>query len=353
VNKVDTCPILLDLLLNDSVTILFGDELPMEVPIYEDILSAQKRIAPYLKPTPLISYPSINKLVGTEVYIKHENVQPVGAFKVRGGINLIMQLSNDVRKLGVIGASTGNHGQSIAYAAKLFGVKATIVVPEQANPSKVESMRALGAEIVFHGETFDEAKTHCEELAEKHGYRYIHSGDEPDLIAGVATETLEMLQEKAEIDTIIVPVGGGSGAAGTCIAAKSINSEIRVIGVQSEASPAAHDSWRRGRLVERPNRTSVEGLSTGTAFELPQRILRKHLDDFVLVSEQEIMRAVVWMIQHAHTLAEGAGAAPLAGAYKIRKSLKDKRVGLICSGGNLSLEKLRKALDSAMINQNT
>jgi threonine dehydratase len=149
-----------------------------------------------------------------------------------------------------------------------------------------------------------------------------------------------------------VPVGGGSGAAGTCIAAKSTNSKIEVIGVQSEASPAAHDSWREGRLVDRPNRTDVEGLATGTAFELPQRILREHLDDFILVSEQEIMRAVIWMIQHAHTLAEGAGAAPLAAAYKIRKRLKDKKVGLICSGGNLSLDKLRKALDFAMSNPN-
>jgi threonine dehydratase len=324
----------------------------MQIPTFEEVLDAQKRISPYLKPTPLISYPSLNKLVGAEVYIKHENTQPVGAFKVRGGINLIMRLSDEEKKRGVIGASTGNHGQSIAYASKLFGVKATMVVPEKSNPVKVGSMKALGAEIVFHGEIFDEAKSHCEELAKKHGYRYIHSGDEPDLISGVATETLEMLQEKPEIDSIIVPIGGGSGAAGTCIASKSINPEIKVIGVQSEAAPAAHDSWKEGHLVERPNRTSAEGLATGVAFVLPQRILREHLDDFILVSEQEIMRAVVWMIQHAHTLAEGAGAAPLAAAYKIRKRLKGKRVGLICSGGNISLDKLRKALDFAMSNPN-
>ncbi|MFX1272830.1 MAG: pyridoxal-phosphate dependent enzyme, partial [Promethearchaeota archaeon] len=168
----------------------------------------------------------------------------------------------------------------------------------------------------------------------------------------VATETLEMLQEKPEIDTIIVPIGGGSGAAGTCIAAKSINPEIKVIGVQSEAAPAAHDSWKQGSLVERPNRTSAEGLATGVAFELPQSILRDHLDDFILVSEQEIMRSIIWMIQHAHTLAEGAGAAPLAAAYRIRKRLKGKKVGLICSGGNLSLAKLRKAVDFAMSNPN-
>ncbi|MHA2209510.1 MAG: threonine ammonia-lyase [Candidatus Thorarchaeota archaeon] len=324
----------------------------MQIPTFEDVLAAQKRISPYLKPTLLLSYPAINELVGTEVYVKHENSQPVGAFKVRGGINLVALLTDEEKERGVIGASTGNHGQSIAYAARIFGVKATIVMPEKSNPGKVASIKSLGAEIVFHGAIYDDAKAHCEQLAERHSYRYIHSGDEPDLIAGVATETLEMLQEEPTIDTIIVPVGGGSGAAGTCIAAKSTNPKIEVIAVQSEAAPAAHDSWRQRSMIERPNRTSAEGLSCGIPFELPQSILREHLDDFILVSEQEIMRAVIWMIQHAHTLAEGAGAAPLAAAYKIRKRLKGKKIGLICSGGNMSLDKLRKALDFAMSNPN-
>lgn len=318
----------------------------MRIPTFKDVSAAQKRIESYLKPTPLISYPKINELVGTDVFIKHENCQPVGAFKVRGGVNLVSRLSKEEKERGIIVASTGNHGQSVAYASRIFGVRAIVVMPKKSNPGKVAALRAMGAEIVFHGAKYDEARVHCEQLAEKHGYRYVHSGDEPDLIAGVATETLEMLQEEPGIDTIIVPVGGGSGAAGTCIAAKSINSEIKVMGVQSEASPAAHDSWKEGGLVERPNRTLVEGLSTGRAFELPQRILREHLDDFILVSEQEIMRAMLWMIEHAHTLAEGAGAAPLAAAYRIRTQLRNKKVGLICSGGNVSLETLRRALDA-------
>jgi len=331
---------------DDDSNELPGRYLGLRITTIEDVVAAQKRIGPYLKPTPLLSYPKINELVGTEVYIKHENCQPVGAFKVRGGINLVSRLSKEEKERGVIVASTGNHGQSIAYASKIFDVKAIVVMPEKSNPGKVAALRALGAEIVFHGTKYDEARVHCERLANEHGYRYVHSGDEPDLIAGVGTETLEMLQEEPGIDTIIVPVGGGSGAAGTCIAAKSISSEIKVIAVQSEASPAAHDSWREGRLVERPNRTLVEGLSTGSAFELPQRILREHLDDFILVSEQEIMQALLWMIEHAHTLAEGAGAAPLAAAYRIRSQLKDRKVGLICSGGNVSLETLRRALSA-------
>jgi len=284
-------------------------------------------------------------MLGTEVYIKHENYQPVGAFKVRGGINLVSQLSAQERERGVISASTGNHGQSIAYAARLFGVKAIIVVPENANPGKVAAMQGMGAEVIFHGATYDESKLHCETLAHVHGYRYIHSGNEPLLIAGVATEALEMLEDEPGLEVIIVPIGGGSGAAGVSIVARAINPHIQVIGVQSEESPAAYEAWHQRRLVEAPNRTFAEGLATGVAFELPQKIMRDLLHDFMLLSEEEIMRAMVWMIERAHTLVEGAGAASLAAAYRMRDTLKDKKVGLVCSGGNTSLDHLRLALD--------
>jgi threonine dehydratase len=290
------------------------------------------------------SYPAINQLIGAEVFIKHENYQPVGAFKVRGGVNLISQIGDEGRARGVIAASTGNHGQSVSYAARLFGVKARIVVPEGANPGKVAAMQGMGAEVIFHGERFDEARLHCEALARQHGYRYIHSGDEPLLVAGVATEALEMLEDEPGLEVIVVPVGGGSGAAGVCIAANTIDQRIRVIGVQSEAAPAAYESWRQKRLVEAPNKTFAEGLATATAFALPQAILWEHLKEFVLVSEEDIMRAMVWMIERAHTLAEAAGAAPLAAAYRMRDELAGKKVGLVCSGGNTSLEHLKNAL---------
>jgi threonine dehydratase len=285
--------------------------------------------------------------VGTEVYLKHENYQPVGAFKVRGGVNLISQLSPEERARGVIAASTGNHGQSVAFASGLFRVQARIVVPEKANPGKVAAMQGMGAEVIFHGATFDEARQHCEALAREHGYRYIHSGDEPLLIAGVATEVLEMLEDEPDLQVIIVPIGGGSGGAGACIVARAVNPAIRVIGVQSEASPAAYKSWRERRLVEAPNRTIAEGLATGTAFALPQAILWEALNEFILLPDEEILRAMVWMVQDAHTLAEGAGAAPLAAAYRLRKELQGKKIGLICSGGNTSLEHLRQALNLA------
>ena len=318
----------------------------MHTPNFQDVLLARRQIRPYLPRTPLHSYPAINALLGTEVYIKHENYQPVGAFKVRGGINLISQLSPEERERGVIAASTGNHGQSVAYAARLFGVKARIVVPEGANPGKVAAMQGMGAEVILHGAFYDEARLHCEALAQEHGYRYIHSGNEPLLIAGVGTGVLEMLEDEPGIEIIIVPVGGGSGAAGACIAANAINPAIRVVGVQSEASPAAYESWRQRRLVEAPNHTFAEGLATATAFDLPQAILQEMLDDFMLVRDEEIMQAMVWMIERAHTLAEGAGAASLAAAYRVRDELHGKKVGLVCSGGNTSLEHLKRALES-------
>ena len=319
----------------------------MKIPSFQDVLLAKRQIQPHLPRTPLYTYPAINHLVGTEIFIKHENYQPVGAFKVRGGINLISQLALQERDRGVIAASTGNHGQSVAFAARKFGVKARIVVPEKANPGKVAAMQGMGAEVIFRGSTFDEARLHCEALARERGFRYIHSGDEPLLIAGVGTEVLEMLEEQPDLQVIFVPIGGGSGAAGACIVAHAMGPGVRIIGVQSEASPAAYLSWRQRKLVEAPNRTFAEGLATGTAFSLPQAILWEHLDDFLLLPDQEIMRAMVWMIERAHTLAEAAGAAPLAAAYRLRGDLKDKKIGLVCSGGNTSLEHLKQALSIA------
>lgn len=319
----------------------------MQTPTFRDVVIARQQIHPYLQPTPFFTYAGLNDLIGTTVYVKHENYQPVGAFKVRGGVNLVSQMNAEERQRGLIAASTGNHGQSIAYAGRLFDVTVRIVVPENANPGKVAAMQAMGAEVIFHGARFDQAREHCEALARQHGYRYVHSGDEPLLVAGVGTYTLEMLEAQPDLDVIIVPIGGGSGAAGACIAAHTINPQIQVIGVQSEASPAAYESWRQKKLVEAPNRTIAEGLATGTPFALPQAILRDQLDDFVLVSDMAIEQAMVWLLEHAHTLAEAAGASALAAAYQLRESLAGKRVGIICSGGNASLDQLRQALSKS------
>jgi threonine dehydratase len=315
-----------------------------DVPTLADVLEARRRIAPHLRPTPLYSYAALDELLETEVFVKHENHQPTGAFKVRGGVNLVSQLDSDERQRGVIAASTGNHGQSVAFAARLFGVDATICVPEQANPVKVAGIRGFGAELVFHGRDFDDARDHCEQLAEEHGYRYVHSGNEPLLIAGVATGTLEILEEQPAIDAIIVPIGGGSGAAGACVVANAVNPEVSVIGVQSEAAPTAYRSWQERRLLETPMHTFAEGLATRTAFELPQAILWEHLDDFVLVTEEEIRRAQRRLIETTRNLIEAAGAAPLAAAVQLREQLRGKRVALVASGGNATPEQLLHVL---------
>jgi threonine dehydratase len=301
-----------------------------------DVLEARRRISPHLRATPLYPYAGLDELIGAEVWVKHENHQPVGAFKVRGGVNLVSQLSEDERSRGLIAASTGNHGQSVAYAARLFGVTARICVPENANPVKLAAMRALGAELIVHGKDFDAAREHCEALAEEHGYRYVHSGNEPLLIAGVGTETLEIIEDRPDVEAIIVPIGGGSGAAGACVVAKSIRPEIEVIGVQSDAAPAAFRSWQARELLDGENATFAEGLATRVPFELPQQILWEQLDDFVLVGEDEIRHANRLMIEHTRNLVEPAGSAPLAAALKLRDRLQGKRVALVASGGNIS-----------------
>ena len=319
----------------------------MVEPTFPDVLAAAGRIRPHLAPTPLRRSAAVSDVIGADVYLKHEFHLPTGAFKVRGGVNLVSQLSAQEREAGVIAASTGNHGQSVAYAARLFGVNAIICAPENANVAKVEAMRELGATVNLVGADFDEARLACEELAAAKGYRYIHSGDEPLLIAGVGTHTLEILNEEPRIDVIIVPVGGGSGAAGACIVAKTVNPRIEVIGVQSENAPSAFLSWSAGKPVEAANSTWAEGLATRMPFELPQRILRRLLDDFILVSDDAISAAVRFLLARNRILVEGAGAASLAAALALKDRLAGQRVALILSGGNISIAQLKTVLDGA------
>ena len=280
------------------------------------------------------------------MWVKHENHQPVGAFKVRGGVNLVSCLTQEERAGGVLGASTGNHGLSIAFAAQRFGVKATIFVPEGANAVKVERIRDLGAEVVVTGSDFDEAREACATHALASGGRYIHSGDEPLLIAGVATQTVELLDAAREIDAIVVPVGGGSGAAGAVIAAGGLAPDVEVIGVQSDAARTAHDAWRAGEPKAGTTATFAEGLATRESFDLPQRIMRDGLRDFVLVSDDDIRAAMVLMIETTQNLVEAAGAAALAAVMRYRERFAGRKVGIIASGGNVTLDQLRAVITS-------
>ncbi len=313
-------------------------------PTLQDVIAAKKRIEPYIWRTPLHHYLGLDKLLDAEVWVKHENHQILGAFKVRGGINLISQMSDEEKAQGVITASSGNHGQSIAYAASLFGAKCVVCVPDGANPGKVESMENLGAQVVHHGLYFDVSREHAERLTKEEGYRFVHAVNDPVLVAGVGTYALEILEDLPDVDVIIVPLGGGSGASGVGIVAKSINPEIQVIAVQAERAQAGYLSWKSGKLEEAPMTSKAEGLATGMGYELPQAILKEVLDDFILVTDEEMDRAVVTLLEKTHNLTEHAGAASLAGALKIKDRLRGKKVALVMSGGNISIDHLRTAL---------
>lgn len=319
-------------------------------PSLADVHAARSFIAEHLPlPTPLLAADALSRLLGVEVRLKLESLLPTSAFKVRGGVNLVGR--DPTARAGIFAASTGNHGQSLAWAGARFGVPVTIFVPYRANPIKVASMRALGAQIVEHGADYDDARLECHRRAEATGVRYVHSGDEPYLIAGVATATLEVLEAWPEVDVLIVPVGGGSGVAGASATAKAVDPRVEVIGVQSDGAPTAYLSWREKRQIAGGEiRTFADGLATRTAFELPQRVMREHLDDFVLVSDDDLRQAMRALLLEAHVVAEGAGAAATAAAWKLRERLKGKRVALWVSGANATAEMLEGALAAPALN---
>ena len=312
-------------------------------PTFQTILAARKTVYRYLQPTPMYRYSGLCDLLGAEVWVKHENHLPVGAFKVRGGLHYVAGMSEEKRRAGLFTASTGNHGQSIAYAGREFGVRATIAVPEQANPHKVAAMRGLGAEVVFHGADFDEAREWIENRAAEVGGCFVGPTD-PELICGVGTYALEILETLPDVETIIVPVGAGSGACGVCLVAKGLNPKIEVIGAQSAQAPANQMSWAAGQRITAPANTFAEGVATRVPFENTQRILREYLDDFVLVDDADIEAAIRLHLEHTHNLAEGAGAVSLATAIDLKESLKGRKVVLVLSGGNLFVDQLKSVL---------
>lgn len=312
-----------------------------------DVVAARDFLRPHLDPTPLVRREGVCAALGLDVWLKCENLLPTGAFKVRGGLNLIGR--DPSAKAGVTGASTGNHGQSLAYAGMVFGVPVTIFVPHGANPQKLAAMRANGATIVEHGNDFEDARLECERQAPSLGLRYVHSGNEPYLIAGVATAALEVLREqRTDADVLIVPVGGGSGAAGAAVVAKAIRPDIQVIGVQAAGAPAAYLSWKERAPRETPRiDTFADGLATRSPFALPQRILAELLDDFVLVTDGELYEAMRLLVIEGHVVAEGAGAAATAAALKLAPRLAGHSVVCWISGGNATEASLQRALGRA------
>ena len=314
-----------------------------DVPTLRDVFAARSNVYRYLKPTPLHSYSQLNDATGLDLYVKHENHQPTGAFKVRGGLNLAAGLATAKRSAGLFTASTGNHGQSIAFAAQAYGMNATIAVPEGANAAKVAAMRGFGAEVIFHGADFDTSREWVADLANSRGGIFVGPTDKP-LICGVATFALEILEELPDVDVIIVPVGAGSGVAGTAIVAKSINPKIQVIGVQSAQAPTQQLSWKAGAPVCGPMTTFVEGVATRVPFENTQAIMRKYLDDFVLIDDADTKHCMRLLIEHTRNLPEGAAGLPLAAAIKLKDRMVGKKVAIDFCGGNLAIDSLRSLL---------
>ncbi len=301
-----------------------------------DVLQARTLLRRYLPATPMWSYPALDDLAGAKLWVKHENTQPTGAFKVRGGLTLLAGMPAAERARGVVTWSTGNHAQSIAYASRIFGNHCVVVMPERASEVKIRAVHGLGATVVLHGADLTEAREYGEKLAEAEGLRPVSPAGDEALLAGVGTAYLEMFEAAPGLELLVVPVGSGTGAAAACVVGAALAPHCRIVGVQSAASRAGYASWRAGTCLRRPNRTTVDGLATGEGFPLPQRLMRRYLSDFLLVSDEQIDDARRVLATHAHTLAEGAGAAALAAVLARPEHFAGRRVGVVCTGGNAS-----------------
>jgi threonine dehydratase len=312
----------------------------------DDVYAARTVVQRTLQPTPLLSHALLNAKTGLNIRVKHENHNPTSAFKVRGGLNLIASLNAEERR-GVITASTGNHGQSIALACQREGVPCTIAVPVGNNPDKNAAMRALGATVVEVGRDFDQAREYVEEQHRLKGLRYVHSANEPMLIAGVATYALEIFESWPGVDVILVPIGGGSGACGCGLIRTWLGSKAEVIGIQASGADTFARSWRTGsRTTADRVDTFAEGMATRVTFDLTFGILQRELNDIVTLSEEELREGVRLALETTHNLAEGAGAASLAAAVKLADRLRGKNVVCVMSGGNIDRATLLRLLSS-------
>lgn len=321
----------------------------MTLPIrFEDALAARERIRPYLQPTPLRSYEALDEEIGVgiRVLVKHENHLPTNAFKVRNALSALTLLPEEQRRRGVVAATRGNHGQGVALAGRLLGVPVTICVPVGNNPEKNLAMRGFGAELIEQGRDYDEAVDVAKSLVRERGLHLVHSTNDPAIIAGAATMGLEILEQAADVEAIVVSVGGGSQAVGALVAASGLRPEVEVFGVQAAGAPAAYEGWRSGSpvVLERAD-TFADGLATRSCYELTFEALRSGLRDFVVATEAEIADAVRLVMRTTHSLAEGAGAASFAGLRLLRDRLAGRKVAVVLSGSNIDMDTLRRVVN--------
>ena len=315
----------------------------------EDVEQARERLRPFLPSTPLRNYPPLDAAIGLRTLVKHENHLPTNSFKVRNALAALTALSPEERSQGVITATRGNHGQGLAWAGKLLGVPVTICVPVDNNPEKNEAMRGWGAELIEGGQDYDAAVARMQRLAAERGLRPLHSTNDAAVLAGAGTLTLEIL-EQAEamgesLDALVVSIGGGSQAVGAMTVLRQRHPGVCVYGVQAERASAIHDSWHAGRVLTGERADSfADGIATRMPYAMTFAALQAGLEDFVLVSEEEIARALRLLLRTTHNLAEGAGAAGLAGLQKLAPSLVGKTVTVVLSGSNIDAATLQQVI---------
>ena len=313
----------------------------------DDVRSARERLAPYLVPTPLRHYPTLDAAVpGVELFVKHENVQPTGSFKVRNGLSTVTSLDAAQRAAGIVGATTGNHGLGLSYAGGQLGVGVTICVPVGNNPEKNAALRAYGANVVESGADYDEAVAVAQSLVDREGRTLCHSTNNVNVLAGAGTMTLEILEQSDALDVLLIAVGGGSQAVGAITVARALRPGLRIIGVGAEGASAHYDGWhaKAHRTTSRAD-TFAEGVATRSTYATTFPTLVDGLADFVLVSDAEIADAVRLILSTTHHLVEGAGAMGVAAAGKLRERLEGQRVGVVFCGANMDSGVLRRILN--------
>lgn len=315
------------------------------LPTRDDLESAARLVYGAMPPTPQYSWPLINEALGTEVWVKHENHTPTGAFKVRGGLVYMHELARRAPHVrGVISATRGNHGQSVGFAARRHALRATIVVPEGNSREKNAAMRALGVHLIEHGKEFQESREHAMQLAEEQRLHMVPSYH-ADLVRGVATGWMELLSAQLDLDTLIVPIGQGSGICGAIAARNALGSSARIIGVVSAHALAYKLSFAQRRKIESPVSTVIaDGMACRVPDDTSLEIILKHADDVVDVTDDEVAAAMRLYYTATHNVAEGAGAAALAAALQIKDRLRGKKIGLTLSGGNVDHDQFARIL---------
>jgi len=313
-------------------------------PTTKDVYAARRVVRRYLPKTPLVRSEFLSAVLDADVYFKREDTLPTGAFKVRGGVTLGARLDDEFRERGLIAASTGNHGQSVAFAGRIFDIPVTIGVPTDPNPAKVRSMERLGATVVERGTGYDDAREWVEKRAAEEGYRYVHSANEPELIAGVGTAGLEVLEEMPDVDVVYTPVGGGSGAAGYCLTVGAI-ADARVIGVQAAGADAVYRGFHDGHLDPGDStETTAEGIASHVPFTLTMSVMRERLEDLETVTDTEIWDAVTRTFHEENLVVEGATGAGIAAALRAGEELAGETVVVPITGRNVSADKFIKTL---------